>query len=138
METSVFGRKSSPAKTRNMKQIVPEIETEMERDRVSKRELAAREILKEEESVPHRDEEIRPPRDRGRDNGGDREREWETEIQIQRPRLRDKDRNRAAIKDWKEIQEGGQESQRQSVLLPGGQARSCCCPHCAQVWWLLF
>lgn len=51
MEASVFRRHSSPAKTWNLKQIVPEIETEMERDRVSKRELAAKEILKEEESV---------------------------------------------------------------------------------------
>lgn len=32
MEASVFRRKSYPAKAWNMKQIVPEIETEMERD----------------------------------------------------------------------------------------------------------
>lgn len=85
METFVFGRKSSPAKAQNMKQFVPEIETEMERDRVSKGELAAREIPKEEEGVSDRDEEIGPPTDRGRDNGGgaghrERVRNRDTEI----------------------------------------------------------
>lgn len=85
METFVFRRKSSPAKAQNMKQFVPEIETEMERDRVSKGELAAREIPKEEEGVSDRDEEIGPPTDRGRDNGGggghrERVRNRDTEI----------------------------------------------------------
>ena len=40
MEASLFSRDNSPARGWNMKQIVPEIETEMERDRVSRREIA--------------------------------------------------------------------------------------------------
>ena len=73
-KASVLRRNSFPAKAWNMKQIVPEIETEMKRDRVSKRELAAREILKEEESVGDRDEEIRPPTE-AEISPGDRESE---------------------------------------------------------------
>lgn len=66
----------------------------------SKRELAAREILIEEESVPDRDEKIGPPTDRGRDNERtERERVRNRDTEIQRPRPRDKDRNRAAIND---------------------------------------
>lgn len=77
MEAAVFRRKSSPAEARNLRLIAPEIETEMEWDRVKKRELAVREILKEEEHVPDRDGEIRPSADRGRDNGEDTQRERE-------------------------------------------------------------
>ena len=54
----------------------------------SKRELAAREISKEEESVPDRDEKIGSPTE-AETTRGQRERERERETEIQRYRDQD-------------------------------------------------